>query len=401
MSNLNKIIKQGLNDLFETKGFEDMEVAFGVKQKSDNLSDEEKNQFGPMGQLKDQKGSSFNNPKVVGTKTVDKANAASGKEAQAYYKELAKKIKDYQTPNDKEKFEAPKVPTNAKGENERLKTTGYDVGVSGMEVVADKAAEDGGTEETKKVYKDRLDKLNGKDSTYTKLKKNARDTNKLKYDDDARNTRPVKSQKSKQPEQPEKMKENIYYRDIDTKNIFKANGKLISEEQVLKLVNKIPSRVKVDETKFAITDGETTYKLIWEGDIKTGEAIITNFKNNGMVNEDIEKMKYLWGFKSGDAISTKKNITESGDDAFKRMYKLMKEEGSEEIDMVKTLDKAILHHAEELAKEIEKNPEIAPWVIAKLQRSSTDVADVTHYIDGQEDENEDMEQPGMFGQEME
>ena len=37
-------IKEGLENLLETKGFEDMEVAFGVKYKSDNLSDAEKNQ---------------------------------------------------------------------------------------------------------------------------------------------------------------------------------------------------------------------------------------------------------------------------------------------------------------------------------------------------------------------
>lgn len=398
MSNLNKIIKQGLNNLLETKGFEDMEVAFGIKQKSDNLSDAEKGQFGTAGQLKKNTGGTFTNPKVPGTTIVDKVNNEGGKDAQAYYKEVAKKIKDYQAPNDSEKFVAPKVPTNTDGKNERLETTGYDVGVSGTEVTADLAAEKGGSEATKKVYKDRLEKLNGKDANYEKMKKNAKDTNELKYKKDAQNTRPVKAQTSKQnesfikedvnmsadpqklmtafnnfvakkypqlvskidtarekaevisafakafgieagqlgkvksildkqpEEQTEKMEENINYEGVDSKNIFKANGKLISESQVLKLVNKIPSRVKIDETTFAITDGENTYKLIWEGDSKTGEAIITNFRNKQAVNEDIQKMKYLWGFKTSDSISTKKNITESGEDAFKRLLKLVKED---------------------------------------------------------------------------
>ena len=112
---------------------------------------------------------------------------------------------------------------------------------------------------------------------------------------------------------------------INSKNIFKANGKLVSESQVIKLTEKLPSRVKVNETVFAITDGENTYKMIWEGDSKDGEAIITNFKNKTAVNEDVEKMKHLWGFKTNDSISTKKNITESGEDAFKRMFKMVKE----------------------------------------------------------------------------
>ena len=318
MSKYTKIIKEGLRALLD-ESFEEMEVAFGTKDVKD-LSDAEKNQFGPMGQLKDQSGSSFNNPVTNGMKEVNKANKQDGIDAKNYYKELDKKIKAYQTPNDKEKFDAPKVPTNTDGENERIKTTGYDIGISGLEVTADKVETEGGSDETKKKYKERVDNLNKGDKTYDKMKKNARETNKLKYDKEANNTRPTKSQKSPQP-----MGENTY-KGVDSKNIFKANGKLVSEEQVLKLASKVPSRIKIDETSFAITDGENTYRLIWEGDSNEGEAIITNFKNTEMVNEDIQKMKYLWGFKSNDTISTKKTITESGEDAFKRMYTKLKED---------------------------------------------------------------------------
>jgi hypothetical protein len=107
-------------------------------------------------------------------------------------------------------------------------------------------------------------------------------------------------------------------------NTFKVKGKLVSEEQVIKLANKVPSRIKIDETTFAITDGENTYKMIWEGDSETGEPVITNFKNNQMVNEDIQKMKHLWGFKTKDNYETKKNITENGDEAFRRIFKMVK-----------------------------------------------------------------------------
>lgn len=325
MSKYTEIIRENIKALLG-ESFEDMEIAFGTKTKKD-LSDAEKNQFGPMGQLKDQKGGSFNNPKVPGTKAVDKANKESGAEAKAYYKELAKKVKDYQTPNDKEEFDAPKVPTNtADGDkNERIETTGYDIGISGLEVTADKVETSGGSDATKKAYKDRVDNLNKGSKTYEKMAKNAKETNDLKYNKEANNTRPVKSQKS-----PQKMEENIKYTGVDSKNIFKANGKLVSEEQVLKLANKVPSRVKIDETAFAITDGDNTYRLIWEGDDKTGEAVITNFKNKELVKEDIEKMKYLWGFKPSDSISTKKNITESGEDAFKRLLKKVKEDKNTE-----------------------------------------------------------------------
>ena len=311
MSKINNIIKKGLENLLETKGFEDMEVAFGVKHKSDNLSDAEKNQFGPMGQLKTSEGGSFPNPKVPGTKEVEKANTQGGKDAQAYYKEVAKKVKAYQTPNDTEKYDSPKVSTNTDNEDERVKVTGYDVGNSGMEVVADKAEKEGGSEADKKKYKERNEKLNGNDATAQKLKKNADKTNVMKYDKDARNGRPVKAQSSKQPEQPEKKNENV----------FKVNGKLISEEQVIKLANKVPSKIKIDETTFSITDGENTYKLIWEGDAETGEPVITNFKNINLVNEDIEKMKYLWGFKPKE---DKKIVKKEAEETFKKMFRQVK-----------------------------------------------------------------------------
>jgi hypothetical protein len=309
MSNLNKIIKKDIETLLETKGFEDIEVAFGVRHKSDNLSDAEKNQFGPMGQLKTTDGGSFKNPAINGMKVTDASKKEAGSEAQAYYREVAKKVKDFQKPDDGQTIAGPRVPTNTGDDNERLENTGYDIGVSGMEVVADLAAEKGGSEETKKIYKDRVAKLQGDKSNYTPMSKNAKETNDLKYKKDARNTRPVKSQTSKQMEE----------------NVFKVNGKIISEQQVLKLVDKLPTKIKIDETVFSVTDGETTYKLIWEGDSKTGEAVITNKNNKTQVNEDIQKMKHLWNFDSKESLSTKKNIKEDGEDAFRRIFKKLKE----------------------------------------------------------------------------
>ena len=325
MSKLNKIIKNKIDKLFEgSEMFDDMTVAFGVKHKNDNLDDDEKNQFGPMGQLKTDKGGSFENPGFPGKAITDKSKKESGKEAQAYYKEVLKKVMDYQKPNDKERFDAPKTPTNtsdAETENERLKLTGYDTGVSGMEVVMDKAAEDGGSEMAKKKYKERMDKLQGDKMNYDYMKKTARKTNDLKYKKDAQNGRPVKAQKSRQPEN---LDESLIYSDILKENVFKVKGIITSENQVMKLTQKLPSRVKIDETIFAITDGENTYKLIWEGNEHDGEAVIKNFKNNQMVNEDIQKMKHLWGFNTKEKYETKKNITENSDDAFKRIFKIVK-----------------------------------------------------------------------------
>jgi len=122
---------------------------------------------------------------------------------------------------------------------------------------------------------------------------------------------------------PIKQKQNeskMVYKDVIKENTFKAKGKLVSEEQVLKLANKVPNRVKIDETIFAITDGDNSYRLIWEGE----EAIITHSKNKKMVSESIDEMKRLYSFNTNDSISTKKTITESGEDSFKRMFNQMR-----------------------------------------------------------------------------
>ena len=42
----------------------------------------------------------------------------------------------------------------------------------------------------------------------------------------------------------------------------------------------------------------------------------------------------------------------------------------------------IKHHASELANALKGNPTIEAWVIAKLERASNDLADVTHYLEG-------------------
>jgi hypothetical protein len=50
--------------------------------------------------------------------------------------------------------------------------------------------------------------------------------------------------------------------------------------------------------------------------------------------------------------------------------------------MILSQNKAIAHHTEELKDALSKNPKVEPWVVAKIERASTDISDVTHYLDG-------------------
>jgi hypothetical protein len=54
----------------------------------------------------------------------------------------------------------------------------------------------------------------------------------------------------------------------------------------------------------------------------------------------------------------------------------------ENLEMVLSQIKSAQHHADELAKIVKSKPNIEAWVVAKMQRASTDLSDITHYLDG-------------------
>lgn len=311
MSDLNKLIKQNIKNLFEENPFKEMESAFGVNKE---LSEKEKAQFEDMEESGvESNGSVMTQEKVPGTTIVDKTRKEAGKESIDYYKETAKKMKKYQTPDEKEQKpsqigealeDTPKVDREMSDE-EAYETEVYGSGMQGL-----KYDDEGSVKE--KMLQDRMDALHDGDPTYKKLKDNGKKFRDHKYNkpDEYKNSPKVRVENK-----------DMKYTDVKTENIFKANGKLVSEEQVLKLANKVPSRVKVDESVFAITDGENYYRILWEGE----EPVITHKKNNEMVNETIEGMKKMWSFDTSDSISTKKNITESGDEAFKRMFNQLRD----------------------------------------------------------------------------
>ena len=315
MTNLKKIIKQNLVNLFEEKYFDDMESAFGVDKK---VEGKEKEQFDDMETIQDVESGTIKTEKVPGTTIVDKTRKEAGKDAVDYYKDTASKMKKFQTPDKEQQSQSrigesledtPKVDREESDEENAYEAEAYGTGMQGLKY------DDEGSEKHKALEK-RMDDVHDGDPTYKKLKDAGQKYKDHKYGepDEYHNSPKVRG------ENKIKMK----YTDVIEENIFKANGKLVSEEQVLKIANKVPSRVKVDESVFAITDGENYYRLIWEGS-EDGEPTITHSKNTKVVSESIESMKKMWKFDPSDSISTKKNITESADDAFRRMFNQLRD----------------------------------------------------------------------------
>jgi hypothetical protein len=77
------------------------------------------------------------------------------------------------------------------------------------------------------------------------------------------------------------------------KNEFKGLG------NALKL---IPEAYKVDNKVFEMTDGNETYKIRWEGGLSEGKAIVLTAADKNLVNENITRMKQLFGYKSQDTL---------------------------------------------------------------------------------------------------
>ncbi len=317
MSDLKKIIKANIENLFEEKYFDEMESAFGVDKK---LSKKEKEQFDDVEEVGTEKnGKLMSKDNHNGEKEVEKNSKISGKDAVEYYKETAKKMKKFQTPDKNQEEQSrigegledvPKVDREEASDD----VDAYEVEAMGAGKMSGLKYDDEDSEQYDAFEKRNDAEMEG-DPTYEKIKDNGKKYKDYKYNkpDEYHNSPKVRVKETK-----------MEYTDVMEENIFKANGKLISEEQVLKIANKVPSRVKVDESVFAITDGENFYRILWEG-AEDGEPTITHQKNTETVNESISKMKAMWEFDSKDSISTKKTITESADDAFKRMYNQLKD----------------------------------------------------------------------------
>jgi len=319
MSNyINKIVKNKIKTLLETKGFEDMEVTFGLKYKSDNLSDAEKAQFGTLETIQDKETGLVNLGSAKVQPALDKVHKTDVQDAEEYYKMVLDRMKNFQETSESEPsqigeaFEPKKVNReDSQTEPEEV----YSTEALGPGMLALRY-DDEGTSKHDLLMK-RMDDMNGNDSTYKKLRGYSEKYLKHKYGtpDEYHYTPKVRT--------TDKPIAESKYSDVIEENIFKTKGEIKSKEQVIRLTEKLPSRVKIDETVFAITDGNNYYRLIWEGE-EDGEAVITHEKNTKVVNESIDKMKHLWNFNSSKTISTKGIVSENENNQFKKMFRNLK-----------------------------------------------------------------------------
>lgn len=68
----------------------------------------------------------------------------------------------------------------------------------------------------------------------------------------------------------------------------------------------IPENYKVDNKEFEMTDGSVTCRIRWEGSLNEGKAVVLLASDKTLVNEDMQKMKHLMGYKSQETLGTVK-----------------------------------------------------------------------------------------------
>jgi len=64
----------------------------------------------------------------------------------------------------------------------------------------------------------------------------------------------------------------------------------------------IPEGYRVDKKTFDMTDGNESYRIRWEGTLSEGKAVVLTAADSKLVNEDIDRMKALYGYKSQDTL---------------------------------------------------------------------------------------------------
>jgi hypothetical protein len=122
----------------------------------------------------------------------------------------------------------------------------------------------------------------------------------------------------------------------------------------------IPESYKVDNKVFEMTDGVENYKIRWEGNLTEGKAVVLIASDKNLVNEDMQKMKRLMGYKSQETLGIVKGKARLDEnkmftDIWSKTKSLMEMEEIEGQDAEKEaeFDKADVKHAAEAKKHVE------------------------------------------------
>jgi len=150
-----------------------------------------------------------------------------------------------------------------------------------------------------------------------------------------------------------------------------ALNKAARELDVILRLEEIIGEDKEHLTIDTVKTLNTALKLFYIYNYKSGLRIESDFIAQHLYNIfDVEGEKYL-EYEEGGSIE------------------------SQNKEMVSIKAKEIKHHANELMESLKGDEEVPAWVVAKIERSATDISDAAHYLEGVE--NEEFERGGEIG----
>jgi hypothetical protein len=144
--------------------------------------------------------------------------------------------------------------------------------------------------------------------------------------------------------------------------IAEGNYKVVSVEDLGMMADG--GRVKVEEWSVS-TENDTIYFDSKEDAYKFFNSLSDQEKKNSFVYKKTKWKELEKGGYMADGGVTAKEVVSSN------------------AEMVLSQIKAVKHHADELSNVVTKKSDIEAWVVAKIQRASTDLSDITHYLEGQ------------------
>ena len=142
-------------------------------------------------------------------------------------------------------------------------------------------------------------------------------------------------------------------------------------------LNLIPESYRVDNKVFEMTDGNESYKIRWEGSLNEGTAVVLTASDKKVVNEDIQRMKALYNYKSLDTLGTVKGKARVDENAsFADIYAKTKKllgEAEDELEGPEEWEDAV-SHAPEAKKHMVQ--------VSKMQNGHQAPAPKTGPLDG-------------------
>jgi hypothetical protein len=163
------------------------------------------------------------------------------------------------------------------------------------------------------------------------------------------------------------------------------------EDERLGMKDGKMSMKDLDSTHARRDDARFEERMARGGEFKPYGKTKGNFKIEYV--EDGEKQSEIWESKEMVEDRGKKllklgcteiKITEMAKDGYYAEGGISEKEVAESnAEMVLSQIKAVKHHAQELSNVVSKNSDIEAWVVAKIERASTDLSDITHYLEFQ------------------